>query len=229
MRWIRAGEVQAPPETFIPVAEENGLIGRIGAWLLQAACRDATAWPASMTVAVNISPVQFRLSGFLGSVRAALEESGLDPRRLELEITEGVLLNDTEETLAILGKLRALGVRLAMDDFGTGNSSLGYLQKFHFDKIKIDRSFVQSLGADPNAAAIVRAVVGLGDALGAATNAEGVESNEQAKLLRGHGCYEVQGFLYWRPMPADAILTLLDDGHEVGDVTTSALVKISED
>ena len=116
-----------------------------------------------------------------------------------------------------------------MDDFGTGNSSLGYLQKFHFDKIKIDRSFVQSLGADPNAAAIVRAVVGLGDALGAATNAEGVESNEQAKLLRGHGCYEVQGFLYWRPMPADAILTLLDDGHEVGDVTTSALVKISED
>ena len=229
MRWIRAGEVQAPPETFIPVAEENGLIGKIGAWLLQAACRDAAGWPASMTVAVNISPVQFRLSGFLGSVRAALAETGLDPRRLELEITEGVLLNDTEETLAILGKLRAIGVRLAMDDFGTGNSSLGYLQKFRFDKIKIDRSFVQNLGADPNAAAIVRAVVGLGDALGAATNAEGVESDEQAKLLRGHGCHEVQGFLYWRPMPADAIRTLLDDGHEVDDIAPSALANISED
>ncbi len=227
MRWIRAGEVQAPPETFIPIAEENGLIGGIGAWLLQAACRDAAGWPASMTVAVNISPVQFRLSGFLDSVRGALAESGLDPRRLELEITEGVLLNDTQETLAILGKLRALGVRLAMDDFGTGSSSLGYLQKFHFDKLKIDRSFVQSLGADPNAAAIEGAVVALGDALGASTKAEGVESNEQAKLLRGHGCHEVQGFLYWKPMPSDAILTLFDDGREigeVGDIAMSALV-----
>jgi EAL domain-containing protein (putative c-di-GMP-specific phosphodiesterase class I) len=229
MRWIRAGELQAPPETFIPVAEENGLIGAIGAWLLQVACRDAAGWPASMTVAVNISPVQFRLSGFLDSVRGALAQSALDPRRLELEVTEGVLLNDTEETLAILGKLRALGVRLVMDDFGTGASSLGYMQKFHFDKIKIDRSFVQSLGADPNAAAIVRAVVGLGDALGASTNAEGVESNLQAKLLRGHGCHEVQGFLYWEPMPADALLALLEDGHRVAEIGTSALVKISED
>ena len=177
----------------------------MGAWLLGEACRDAASWPDPMHVAVNVSPIQFRLAGFLDTVRGALAQSGLDPRRLELEVTEGILLNDTDETLVILAGLRALGVRLAMDDFGTGYASLGYLQKFRFDKIKIDRSFVRNLGVDPNAAAIVRAVVGLCDALGMSTNAEGVENDDQINMLRAHGCREVQGFLYWAPMPAPAM------------------------
>jgi diguanylate cyclase (GGDEF)-like protein len=210
MRWSRPGHGQVPPSLFIPIAEETGLIGAMGAWLLREACRDAAQWPEAMHVAVNVSPVQFRLAGFREMVRGALAQSGLDPCRLELEVTEGILLNDTEETLATLADLRALGVRLAMDDFGTGYASLGYLQKFRFDKIKIDRSFVQTLGADPNAAAIVSAVVGLSDALGMATNAEGVETQEQAAMLRARGCREVQGFLYWKPMPAQAMMALIE-------------------
>ncbi|MBV9736333.1 MAG: EAL domain-containing protein [Acidisphaera sp.] len=222
MRWTRPGHGPVPPSQFIPIAEETGLIVPMGAWLLGKACSDAAGWPASMQVAVNVSPVQFRFNGFVDVVRGALAQSGLDPRRLELEVTEGILLNDTQETLLILAELRGLGVRLAMDDFGTGYASLGYLQKFRFDKIKIDRSFVQNLGVDPNAGAIVRAVVGLSDALGMATNAEGVESEDQLDMLRAHGCREIQGFLYWPPMPVEALRDVLHAQREAtlssGDV-----------
>jgi EAL domain-containing protein (putative c-di-GMP-specific phosphodiesterase class I) len=200
---------------FIPIAEETGLIVPIGAWLLVKACGEATTWPAGMSVAVNVSPLQFRFPGFLDTVRNALALSGLDPRRLELEVTEGVLIRDTEETLAVLADLRALGVRLAMDDFGTGYASLGYLRKFRFDKIKIDRSFVKNLGSDPNAEAIVRAVVGLSDALGISTNAEGVENQEQAALLFAHGCREVQGFLYSKAVPPAALHALIEPKRQV--------------
>jgi EAL domain-containing protein (putative c-di-GMP-specific phosphodiesterase class I) len=137
MRWERPGHGLVPPGEFIPIAEETGLIVPIGSWLLGEACREAGSWPRRMRVAVNISPVQFRFAGLIESVRAALEQSGLDPGRLELEVTEGILLNDTEDTLRILSGLRSLGVRLVMDDFGTGYASLGYLQKFRFDKINV--------------------------------------------------------------------------------------------
>ena len=187
MRWTRPGHGAVSPVVFIPVAEETGLIVSLGAWVLGEACREAAAWPVPWHVAVNVSPVQFRNDGFLDSVRVALAQSGLDPQRLELEITEGVLLSDTEETLVTLEQLRALGVRLALDDFGTGYASLGYLLKFRFDKVKIDRSFVRNLGVDHAAAAIVRAVIGLCDDLGMSTIAEGVENADQIAMLRAQG------------------------------------------
>ena len=215
MRWNRPGHGPQSPGDFIPVAEETGLIVPMGAWLLIQACREAATWPQGTRVAVNVSPIQFRYAGFLDTVRRALAASGLDPRRLELEVTEGILIQDTEETLAILAELRAIGVRLAMDDFGTGYASLGYLQKFHFDKIKIDRSFVRNLGADVNADAIVRAVVGMGEALGISTNAEGVENAEQAARLLAHGCKEVQGFLYSRPVAPEALHALFEPARQV--------------
>jgi diguanylate cyclase (GGDEF)-like protein len=209
LRWNRTGHGMVPPNQFIGLAEETGLIGPIGLWVLREACREATTWPDDIGIAVNASPVQFRLPEFYDDVVGALTETGLAPARLEIEITEGVIMNDTDETLATLGRLRRLGVRLTMDDFGTGYSSLGYLQKFRFDKIKIDRSFVCRLGEDPNAAAIVRAVVGLSDALGVCPNAEGVETVQQADLLRAQGCREVQGYLFGRPMAAASLRAVL--------------------
>jgi len=214
MRWTRPGHGSVPPGVFIPICEETGLIVSMGAWLLGEACREAVTWPAAMRAAVNVSPLQIRLAGFLDTVRGALAQSGLDPHRLELEVTEGILIRDTDETLAALSQLRTIGVRLAMDDFGTGYASLGYLRKFRFDKIKIDQSFVQNLGIDPNAEAIVRAVVGLSDALGISTNAEGVENNEQAAMLRALGCREAQGFLYSKAVPREALHALLDSKRQ---------------
>ncbi|WP_162530884.1 putative bifunctional diguanylate cyclase/phosphodiesterase [Rhodovastum atsumiense] len=213
LRWNRPEHGLVPPDRFIGLAEEIGLIGQIGAWVLQEACRVAATWPDPIGIAVNVSPVQFRLPGFHETVRTALEASGLAPSRLEVEITEGVLLKDTDDTLAELSRIRELGVHIAMDDFGTGYSSLGYLQKFRFDKIKIDRSFVKRLDEDPNAIAIVRAVVGLSEALGVTTNAEGVETVAQADLLRSEGCAEVQGYLYGRPMSPEAFTQLLQAGR----------------
>jgi diguanylate cyclase (GGDEF)-like protein len=215
MRWTRPGHGAVSPAVFIPVAEATGQIISLGAWLLGEACREAASWPIPWRVAVNVSPLQFRVDGFLDSVLGALAQSGLDPQRLELEITEGVLLNDTEETLMILEQLRSLGVRLALDDFGTGYASLGYLQKFRFDTVKIDRSFVRNLGVHQNAAAIVRAVVGLCDALGMSTIAEGVEKDEQIAMLRIQGCREVQGFLFWAPMSAEALHRVIAEQSEV--------------
>ncbi len=209
IRWRHPVRGDVRPDAFIALAEETGLILPIGAWALREACREASGWPGAMRVAVNVSPPQFRKPGFVDCVDRALRDTGLAPSRLELEVTEGVLLSDTDDTLATLGRLRALGVTIAMDDFGTGYSSLGYLRKFPFDKIKIDRSFIGGLGRDPQAAAIVGAVLGMGRALGIRVNAEGVENERQAQLLREEGCEEVQGFLFGRPMPADEFLALL--------------------
>ncbi|MDO9713072.1 putative bifunctional diguanylate cyclase/phosphodiesterase [Paracraurococcus lichenis] len=203
LRWNRPGWGNVSPDQFIPLAEETGLIAQIGAWTLQEACRLAVTWPEELGVAVNVSAVQFRLPGLYEAVAAALATTGLRPSRLELEITEGVLLHDTDETLAMLYRLRRLGVKIAMDDFGTGYSSLGYLQKFSFDKIKIDRGFIRSLGQDANSEAIVRAVVGITRSLGVRANAEGVETDSQARLLQAEGCGEVQGYLFGKPMPAE--------------------------
>ena len=215
MRWTRPGHGAVSPAVFIPVAEETGQIVSLGAWLLGEACHEAAAWPGPWHVAVNVSPVQFRVDGFVDSVRGALAQSGLDARRLELEITEGILLSDTEQTLVTLERLRALGVRLALDDFGTGYASLGYLQKFRFDKVKIDRSFVCNLGVDDKAVAIVRAVIGLCDALGMSTIAEGVENADQIAMLWAQGCREAQGFLYWAPMSAHALHRVIEQQRKV--------------
>jgi diguanylate cyclase (GGDEF)-like protein len=202
IRWTHPRRGPVTPDLFIPLAEETGLIIPIGRWVLGEACREAARWPGHARIAVNVSPVQFRASDFISMVDAALATSGLLPARLELEVTEGVLLNETEETLRTLEQLRALGVSIAMDDFGTGYSSLGYLRKFQFDKIKIDRSFVGGLGRTEDAMAIIRAVIGMSRALGIRCNAEGVETEEQARMLREEQCDEVQGFLFGRPMSA---------------------------
>ena len=181
----------------------------IGLWVLHEACRRAKAWPEHLGIAVNVSPVQFRHPVFCQAVIDLVQEIGLAPSRLELEVTEGVMLQNTEMTLATLRRLQAFGIRLAMDDFGTGYSSLGYLQKFRFDKIKIDRSFTARVDEDPHAEAIVRAVIDMSESLGVSVNAEGVESNVQAEVLRALGCAEGQGFLYSRPVPAEVFDALV--------------------
>ena len=209
LRWRHPVRGEVRPDAFIPLAEECGLIVRIGEWVLREACRQAAQWPSLGRMAVNISPVQFRRAGFVDQVKDALTRAGLNARRLELEITEGVLLHETEETLATLHSLHALGVTIAMDDFGTGYSSLGYLQKFPFDKIKIDRSFVHALQSDSHAAEIVRAVLRMSHAMGIRVNAEGVEKESQASILMEEGCEEVQGFLFSRGLDAEAFSTLL--------------------
>jgi diguanylate cyclase (GGDEF)-like protein len=209
LRWHRPGHGPISPENFIGPAEETGLIGAIGAWVLQEACRVAARWPASIGIAVNVSPVQFRLPHFHDTVVGALAASGLAPSRLELEITESILMRDTKETLVVLSRLRALGIRFAMDDFGTGYSSLGYLHKFRFDKLKIDRFFIRRLASDPSAAAIVRAILALSKAMDLCAIAEGVETTTQADLLRREGCQEAQGFLFGEPMTPDDVTELL--------------------
>jgi len=193
------------PADFIPLAEETGLIVSIGEWVIRQACADAIAWPASVGVAVNLSPAQFRSRRLEGVVVGALAASGLPASRLELEITESVLMQDSEATLQTLRRLRALGVSIALDDFGTGYSSLSYLRKFPFDKIKIDRSFVRDLHEANDCAAIVSAVADLGRRLGVATTAEGVETEDQLARVRAKGCTQAQGFLFSRPVPASEI------------------------
>ena len=209
LRWHHPVRGEVRPEAFIPLAEDCGLIVRIGEWVLREACRQAARWPSLNCMAVNVSPVQFRRPGFVDQVKNALARVGIDGRRLELEITEGVLLHETEETLATLRRLHAIGVTIAMDDFGTGYSSLGYLQKFPFDKIKIDRSFVAALQTDSHAAEIVRAVLRMSHAMGIRVNAEGVEQEAQANMLMEEGCEEVQGFLFSRGLDVEAFSTLL--------------------
>ncbi len=209
VRWRHPTRGMVPPAAFIPVAEETDLIGPIGDWVLRNACRDAAAWPGGVSVAVNLSPVQMRRPGLVQSVRAALAESGLPAERLELEVTEGVLLDRSETTLGMLHELRSLGVRIAMDDFGTGYSSLGYLRAFPFDKVKIDQSFVRHMDEDREAAAVVSAVIGIGASLGITITAEGVETAEQFEKLRAEGCGQAQGWLIGRPMDAAALATFV--------------------
>ncbi|HYF54166.1 MAG TPA: EAL domain-containing protein [Salinarimonas sp.] len=209
LRWRHPERGMVPPLDFIGLAEEIGLIGPIGEWVLRTACADAASWPAPVRVAVNISPAQFRGRTLVAAVHAALAASGLPASRLELEITEAVLLENTESTLATLRGLKELGARIAMDDFGTGYSSLSYLRTFPFDKIKIDRSFVRNLPEETDSLAIVRAITGLGRSLGMVTTAEGVETVDQLDSLRAGGCGEVQGYLFSKPVPNDMVAPTL--------------------
>jgi diguanylate cyclase (GGDEF)-like protein/PAS domain S-box-containing protein len=201
IRWRHPERGLVSPAEFIPVTEGTGLIVPLGEWILRQACADAAKWPNNLKVAVNLSPAQFKSRNLVQAVLSALAHSGLSPARLELEITESVLLNESASNLEILHQLRALGARISMDDFGTGYSSLSYLRAFPFDKIKIDQSFVRELVERSDCAAIIRAVTGLGASLGIATTAEGVETPEQLERLRAEGCTEVQGYLFSPPRP----------------------------
>jgi EAL domain-containing protein (putative c-di-GMP-specific phosphodiesterase class I) len=199
-----------PPDQFIPLAEDTGMIVPIGEWVLRQACATAAAdWPEDVRVAVNLSAVQFRDNDMIELVSDALRESGLDASRLELEITETVMLQDAAAALATMHRLRELGVQMAMDDFGTGYSSLSYLRRFPFDRIKIDQSFVRYLGKEEDSSAIVRAVITLGRDLGMAITAEGVETRQQLDTLEDAGCSEVQGYLFSRPVPVGAVTEIL--------------------
>jgi len=197
------------PAEFIPVAEDTGLINPLGGLMLRHACMDAAKWPDDVRVAVNLSPLQFRSGNLLSIVTDALKQSGLAPRRLELEITETLLLEKSSQVEATLHALRALGVRMSMDDFGTGYSSLSYLRSFPFDKIKIDQSFVRELDANRDAQAIIRSIVSLGKGLGVTITAEGVESEAELSCLRAEGCHEGQGYLFSRARPNAEIIELL--------------------
>jgi diguanylate cyclase (GGDEF)-like protein len=210
IRWHHPQRGMISPAEFIPLSEQTGLIVQIGAWVLQQACRDAAKWKGELKVAVNLSPLQLKDRNLLRVVEGALADAGLPGRRLELEITEGVLLQDNETTLATLHQLRNLGVHISMDDFGTGYSSLSYLRSFPFDKIKIDQSFIRDLAEHTGSAAIVRAVTGLGSSLGIHTTAEGVETEEQLAQLIMEGCTEVQGYLFSPPRPAHEVSQLVE-------------------
>ncbi len=214
IRWNHPEKGMVAPATFIPLAEEIGFIVPIGEWVIRQACATAAQWPGDLHVAVNLSAVQFRSPGLMQVIVGALATSGLRPTRLEIEITETVLLQNKETTLALLHQLRALGIRIAMDDFGTGYSSLTYLQCFPFDKIKIDRSFVKDITENPGSLTIVRAVAALANGMGMTATAEGVETSEQLDRITSEGCTEMQGYLFSKPLPAPEIERLFLAGRE---------------
>jgi diguanylate cyclase (GGDEF)-like protein/PAS domain S-box-containing protein len=209
LRWRHPQRGLVSPAEFIPLAEETGLIEEVGEWVLKQACAEAASWPGQIRVAVNVSPVQFRSKTLALKVAAALAESGLAPGRLELEVTETVLIRDDEEALTILQQLRELGVRIALDDFGTGYSSLSYLHRFPFDKIKIDRSFISDIGEPEGSSPIVQAVVTMAAARQMATTAEGVETAAQREILRQLGCSQMQGYLFSPALPISKLRQLL--------------------
>jgi diguanylate cyclase (GGDEF)-like protein len=213
IRWNHPTRGLVSPIEFIPVAEETGLIIPIGAWVIQEACRHAQQWPDTIRVAVNVSTVQFRSTGLNATILQALAASGLAPNRLEIEITESIFLDNSAAILGVLHGLRSLGVRIALDDFGTGYSSLSYLRSFPFDKLKIDRSFIVELLQDKDAGAVVRAITDLASALGMETTAEGVEEAGQLDALRMHGCTNVQGYLFSKPVAAGAVHALIADQY----------------
>jgi EAL domain-containing protein (putative c-di-GMP-specific phosphodiesterase class I) len=213
VRWRHPERGMISPAEFIPVAEETGLINELGEWVLTTACREAVTWPGEIKLAVNVSPVQFKSGTLALKIATALAASRLPARRLELEITEAVLIRDDDAALAVLHQLRAIGVRIALDDFGTGYSSLSYLQRFPFDKIKIDRCFVNDI-TSKGGSSIVQAVVNIAAARDMMTLAEGVETSQQRELLRALGCTEMQGFLFSRPVPAFDIRRLLQAGQD---------------
>jgi diguanylate cyclase (GGDEF)-like protein len=215
IRWPHPDLGMISPLDFIPLAEETGLIIPIGDWVIREACRQAAQWPGDLSVAVNVSPKQFATPGLSQTILQALATSGLPPQRLELEITESIFIANVEKTLSALHGLRDLGVRIALDDFGTGYSSLSYLRSFPFDKVKIDRSFVEDLSRDGNAHAVIRAITTLADALGMDTLAEGVEDQDQLDVLRQEGCRFIQGFLFSRPVPAGDVAALLEERHKM--------------
>jgi EAL domain-containing protein (putative c-di-GMP-specific phosphodiesterase class I) len=207
LRWRHPSRGLVPPSEFISLAEETGLIIPIGEWVLRTACRDVKQWHA-MRVAVNLSPIQFKHREIVDTVRNVLLETGLAPHRLELEITESVLINDTAAALTILTRLKELGVNIAMDDFGTGYSSMAYLNSFPFDKIKIDRSFIANLAHDKSTA-IVKSVITLGQSLNMTTTAEGVENLEQASFLQRERCAQVQGYFFAKPVVSSELSRML--------------------
>ncbi len=215
LRWTHALRGAIGPAVFIPVAEQMGLMDQLGAFVLRRALKEAKRWPG-LYVAVNLSPLQVRDRGIVDLVRSALTESGVPPSRLMLEITEGVLIDNPDEMVKRIEDLHALGVRIALDDFGSGYSNLGYLQRFPLDKLKIDRSFVIALGESANGGVIVQAIVALGRALGLTVVVEGVETEEQRVLLRLAGCDEMQGYLFAKPAPAKAIDRMLKQGRSAG-------------
>jgi len=218
IRWNHPSKGMISPADFIPLAEEIGFIVPMGEWVIRQACATAAQWPDNLHVAVNISAIQFRSPGLMQVIVSALAASGLAPTRLEIEITESVLLHNKEATLAVLHQLRALGIRIAMDDFGTGYSSLTYLQSFPFDKIKIDRSFVKNITENSSSLNIVRAVAALANGMGMTATAEGVETAEQLHSIASEGCTEMQGFLFSRPLPAAEIERQFLSGRGTRDI-----------
>ena len=212
MRWQQSeARHRFARRNSYPLAEEIGLIVQIGEWVLHKACQLAVSWPEPLKVAVNISAVQFKGRQLVQAVTRALQESGLDPARLELEITESVMIHDFDSALSVLHQLKNLGVSISMDDFGTGYSSLSYLRSFPFDKIKIDQSFVRELGNKSDCKAIIRAVTGMCESLGITATAEGVETTQQLSLLQAERCTEIQGYLVSKPRPAIEIPNLIRD------------------
>jgi EAL domain-containing protein (putative c-di-GMP-specific phosphodiesterase class I) len=213
IRWDHPDHGPVSPAMFIPLAEEIGLINEIGEWVLRTACAEAAAWPQNISVAVNLSPVQFKSVALPNVVRTVISETGLAAKRLELEITEGVFLSNDEHVHDMIDSLKRIGLKLALDDFGTGYSSLSYLQRVPFDKIKIDQSFVRG-ASDPESrnAALIRAMVGLASDLKMQTTAEGVETAEELQLVRDLGCSLVQGYIFGKPMPAEEARELAAKG-----------------
>ncbi len=214
IRWRHPGRGLVTPDAFIADAEKSGLIVPIGAWGMLTACRTAASWPGNMRVAVNVSPSQLKSEDFTDGVFKALAATGLAPNRLELEITESIFIADHEKVIEKFQILRRQGVRISLDDFGSGYSSLGYLKRFTFDKIKTDRSFIHDLGRREEAMAIVRAIASLSAGLGVSFLAEGVETAQQAALLRHAGCTEAQGYHFGRPQPSRSLDALLRRGAE---------------
>ncbi len=211
IRWNHPERGLVSPLEFIPLAEETALIVPIGEWVLRQACGEAMKWPSQIRIAVNLSPIQFKERNLPQTVMSALAHSGLPAKRLELEITESVLLVNDDSTLETLHQLRNLGVRISMDDFGTGYSSLSYLRSFPFDKIKIDQSFIHDLASNADSKAIIRAVTGLGSGLGMTTLGEGVETQEELEYLKREGCTEAQGYFFSKPRPAQDVFQLLSE------------------
>ncbi|MDQ1185590.1 diguanylate cyclase (GGDEF)-like protein [Agrobacterium larrymoorei] len=205
LRWTHPVRGRVPPAEFIPVAERTGFINALGKWVMETACKEAALWKPDIKIAINLSPVQLHSSNLIQNVVDALEKSSLDPARLEMEITESVLLGNSDQTLAILGNLKAVGINMAMDDFGTGYSSLGNLRRVPFDKLKIDQSFLADITSSQDALAIVEFVVGLGRKLRMTMIAEGVETEEQFAYMRQLGCDQIQGYLIGKPVPASEL------------------------
>ncbi len=223
LRWKHPERGPMSPADFVPLAEEAGMIAQIGNWVLRQACQVAAAWPEDVRIAVNLSPLQFRDPALVQGVAMALEQSGLESSRLELEITETTVLENNSQTVDALWKLHGMGVRIALDDFGTGYSSLSYLRRFPFDKIKIDRSFIRDLGKEKDDSSIILAIIGLADSMNICVTAEGVETREQAALLTSYGCAQAQGYLLCRPVHANQIYEVIAMSHaENGGVSSAA-------
>jgi EAL domain-containing protein (putative c-di-GMP-specific phosphodiesterase class I) len=212
VRWNHPTKGLISPALFVPIAERNGQICELGAWVLERAFQDARRWPTIIT-AINLSPRQLKHPDFLSTLKRLVERLEVDPRRFELEVTESLLLEESERVQNVLATLHLMGFRIALDDFGTGYSSLSYLRKFAFDKIKIDQSFIKSIETSAEAAEIIRSVVNLGHALHMTTTAEGVETQEQRHFLEAAGCHQMQGYLFGRPDTADAIADRLARQH----------------